>query len=73
MLSACAVRKNRQAVAGFNSMFNVRFFSRRKNRQPCDAREQRHRLFILLAIFLGLLLAIGFGWVLYTINVAGRI
>lgn len=54
-------------------MFNVRFFSRRKNRQPCDAREQRHRLFILLAIFLGLLLAIGFGWVLYTINVAGRI
>jgi len=54
-------------------MFNVRFFSRRRNRPSSEAREQRHKRFIMLAIFLGLLLAVLFGVLLYTINVTGRI
>lgn len=54
-------------------MFNVRLFSRRRNRQSFETREKRQNRFVIVAIFIGLLLAIAFGLILYTINVSGRI
>ena len=47
------------------NMFKVRFFSSRRPRHSSDAREQRHKQFILLAV--------AFGFLLYTMNVSGRI
>ena len=54
-------------------MFNVSFLSRRVRRDSAEAREQRQKRFVLLAIFIGLVLAALFGAVLYSINVTGRI
>ena len=54
-------------------MFNVRFFSRRRTRNSSDAREHRQNRFLIVAILIGIILAVAFGVVLYSMNVAGRI
>ena len=54
-------------------MFNASFLSNRRNRPSPNTREQRQNRFVVLAICIGILLAVAFGFVLYTVNVSGRI
>ena len=55
-------------------MQNEQFFSgRSRSRDSSNAREQRQRHFVMLDILIGVLLAVAFGLILYSMNVSRRI
>ena len=57
-----------------NLMFNGQFFfGRRRFRPSSETRAQREKRFIWLAILFGIILAVVFGLVLYSMNMHRRI
>ena len=55
-------------------MLNGNFLTgRRRSSDSSDGREQRAKRFVRLALFFGLILALLFGLILYSMNVSRRI